>query len=564
MLRVLSIASCVVLWAACSAESTTPSPSADAASDAGGDASAPDTGPDASPAPGPSIVEEPSGDLVFGAPGSLTGPAGLGSFRFGVATAATQIEDDNPHTDWWAFTAPEPEGAGQGVPVGDAVRGFSKALEDVALIAQTNLDTYRFSVEWARVEPVRDAVDEDALDHYGALLDGLVEAGITPMVTVHHFSNPAWVDDPRVSGCSGGPSDTHLCGWSHPEGGPLIVEEVAEHAALIAQRYGDRVDDWATVNEPVNYLLAAYGVGVFPPGKQLLLTDFDGLIDTYRNYLAAHAAIYDAIKANDTVDADGDGVAAHVGLTLNSVKWAPARDNAPSADPADLAAADRMDYVYHRMVPRAVTEGGFDPDLDGTLDEPHPEWAGRLDWLGVQYYSRQGVSAEPPAIPLLELMICFGEFDFGTCLPPDDPSKWVPDMHYEYWEPGLYEVLAGLSETFPELPLVVTESGIATNEGKRRAEHVVRSLEQIHRAVAEGADVRGYFHWSLMDNFEWAEGYLPRFGLFFVDFDTYARTPTEGATVLGEIAGARRLTSAQRDTYGGTGPMTPEPTAEPE
>jgi beta-glucosidase len=131
-------------------------------------------------------------------------------------------------------------------------------------------------------------------------------------------------------------------------------------------------------------------------------------------------------------------------------------------------------------------------------------------------------------------------------------------MRYEYWEPGLHDVLVDFSQRWPDLPLVVSESGLATQVGRRRAQHVVRSLEQIARARDAGADVRGYYHWSLFDNFEWAEGFEPRFGLYQVDYATYARTPTEGATVLGEIAGARTLTAEQRADLGGLGPMEPE------
>jgi beta-glucosidase len=443
--------------------------------------------------------------------------------------------------------------------VGEAVQGFTRALSDVDLITDLRLDIYRFSVEWARVEGARDVIDENALAHYDALIDALVTAGVTPMITLHHFSSPVWVDDPRDLDCTAGPTDANLCGWANPQGAEQIIEELAEHARLLGQRYGDRVDDWATVNEPVNYLLASYGVGVFPPGRSLLLTQFDRLVDVFRNYVRAHVAIYDALKEADTVDADGDGVAAHVGFTLNTVEWQPSRDNVPSDNPEDIAAAGRVRYVYHYLFPDALLFGGFDADLDGIREEDHPDWTGKLDWLGVQYYSRQGVSAVPQIIPVLNLMVCFGDFDLGSCVPPADPTHFVPAMSYEYYEPGLYNVLADFSERWPSLPMTVSESGLATENGVRRAEHVVRSLEQIHRALDEGADVRGYYHWSLMDNFEWAEGFVPRFGLYRVDLDTYERTATEGAEIFAEIAASRRIRGAMRDTYGGLGPLSTEP-----
>ncbi len=503
--------------------------------------------------------ESPPPAIAFGAPGSTSAASGAGSFTFGVATAATQIEDANPNTDWYAFTAPPPEGLGEGHFVGDAVMGFSKAIEDVQLIVDANLDSYRFSIEWARIEPTRDSISEDGLAHYDALIDELIANDIEPMVTVLHFSNPVWVDDPRVQGCPDGPTDTHLCGWNHPDGAEQILDELAAHATLLAQRYGDRVDDWCTVNEPINYLIASYGVGVFPPGKGLLLPRFDDFMVTVRNYVRAHVVIYDAIKAADTIDADGDGVAASVGFTLNVAEWRPSRDNLPSDNPEDIAAAERVRYAYHHVFVESLRQGKFDTNLDQTFDEDQPDWLGKLDWLGVQYYSIVSVSADRAVIPGVDAAVCFaGVFDLGSCLDPEDLTKFVPSMGYEYYEPGIYNVLVDFGTRWPDLPMTVTESGLATEVGRRRAEHVVRSLEQIARARDEGVDVRGYYHWSLTDNFEWAEGYEPRFGLYRVNYDTYARTPTEGVTVLGEISASREITTDQRVEFGGLGPMTPE------
>jgi len=501
-------------------------------------------------------------EIEFGAPGSLGEESGAGSFRLGASTAATQIEDENEGTDWFAWTlASEEGGAGEGHFIDDAVRGKTKMVEDMQLLSDMQLDSYRFSVSWSRIEPERDVISEEGLAHYDEQLDVLAEAGVRPMVTVHHFSNPLWTNN-FLTGCpEGGPTDDNLCGWADPEGAQQIIDEIAEHGALLAQRYGDRVDDWCTVNEPVNYLLASYGLGVFPPGESNLFTDLPRLTDAMRNLLAAHAALYDAIKANDTVDADGDGVAAQVGFSLSVAAWTPARDGSISDNPEDVAAAERVRYVYHQLFPTSLIEGTFDADLDQIAEEDHPEWVDRLDWLGLQYYFRAGVTGKVTLLPGVDAMICLAGFEklaAGSCIEGGDPTKWVSSMGYEYYEPGLEELLTEFSGWWPELPLVVTEAGIATERGERRAENIVRSLEQIAISMAGGADVRGYYHWSLTDNFEWAEGYHPRFGLYRVDRSDYSRTPTLGATELGTIAAARGLTGAQRATYGGIGPMTPE------
>lgn len=505
----------------------------------------------------------PAGDIPYSQPGSLSAASGKGSFRFGAASAATQIEDQNPNTDWYLFTAPKDEGGlGRGSAfLGEASMGYTKALDDIELMKAMHLDSYRFSIEWARVEPQRDVIDEDALSHYSQFIDALLSAGIKPVITLHHFSNPVWVDDPRDTECASGPSDTNLCGFGHPTGGAEVVAELAEHAELLAERFGDRVDDWGTVNEPVNYLLAAYGIGYFPPGKNTIFDLLEEFIPVVRDYLDAHAKMYTALKASDAIDADGDGVAASVGMTLSVADWVPARQGEVSEDPEDIAARDRLRYVFHYLPVDSVLNGTLDSDLDGTPDEQQPSWTATLDWLGVQYYFRAGVTGSSKLVPVLELAPCFGGFEWaGGCVSPLDSTYCVPSMRYEYYPPGLYSVLRAFGDRYPELPMVVSEAGIATDVGARRAENVVRTLEQVERARREGIDVRGYYHWSLYDNFEWAEGYEPRFGLYHVDFNTYERRETLGATVLGQIAGARVLAQSLRDAHGGTGSMTPEDT----
>lgn len=504
------------------------------------------------------------GTLVFPSDGPIAGAAGAASFTFGASTAAMQIEEGQTESDWHWWTLPTADGGmGRGKAfVGDAVRGYENATNDIALLTEMHLDAYRFNPSWPRIEPMRDVVDTTAIAHYDAYIDALVAAGIKPVVTIHHFSSPIWIDDFRNDNsipCV--PSDTDLCGWDDDAGAELIIAEMAEHATLLATEYGDRVDEWGTLNEPVNYLVASYGAGQFPPGKSFALGTGQGLVRAIRNYLRAHVAMYEAIKAADTIDADGDSVAAHVGFSLNHLTWTAAKDNLYSTDPVDLAAQDAIRYAYHHLFVVAALTGGFDADLDGVVDEQLSNWtAPTLDWLGVQYYARIGVTGQSVLNPVLRFKPCLAPLLTAACVAPVDPTHCVPEMGYEFYEEGLYEVLMDYHQTYPTLPLTVTESGIATLVGRRRSEHIVRSLEQIARARTAGADVRGYYHWSLMDNFEWIYGYEPHFGLYTVDRTQagYPRVANEGATTLGTIAQARRITSAQRTLLGGTGPMTEE------
>jgi beta-glucosidase/6-phospho-beta-glucosidase/beta-galactosidase len=504
--------------------------------------------------------DDPPSPLTYGTYGPLSGDAGKGSWRFGVATAAAQIEDQNIHTDWYLWTQPIAQGGlGKGTFVGDATKGYSKNIEDLGLVKDLGVDSYRFSIEWARIEPTKDVIDEAAIAHYRMQLEAMKTMGIHPLVTLHHFSNPVWVADPRDLGCTGGPTATNMCGFGSP-GGPMIIAEMAQHATLVAQRFGDLVDDWGTVNEPINYLLAAYGLGQFPPGKvtfNRLTTEFVAVI---RDYIAMHAAMYKAIKAADTIDADGDGIAAEVGMSMAVADWQPARKNEKSTNPDDITARDRLVYLFHYVFVDSIINGSFDSNLDGTSDEQHPEWVGTLDWLGLQYYFRAGVSADRPLFPApASLTACIGGLDTGSCLPAPDPTYCVPKMGYEGYTDGLGDIIIEFSKRYPGMPLIVTEAGISTELGKRRAENIVRNIESMERARDAGVDLRGYYHWSLTDNFEWAEGFGPRFGLYTVDYATYGRTASEGATLFGELAKARTLTTKQRETYGGTGPMTAEP-----
>lgn len=497
---------------------------------------------------------------AFPAPGPLTGPAGKDGFRFGVASSATQIEDRNENTDWYKWTAAPPDGLGRSPFVGNAVDGYTKAVEDIDLIEDMNLDAYRFGVEWARVEPRRDQIDEKALKHYSDFIDALLARGIRPMITVHHFANPVWVDDPGDIECAAGPSDTNLCGLDHPEGGPQVAEEMAEFAELLAERFGDRVDEWVTINEPMVYMHFAHAFGAGPPGKANLIGDFkDRYQGALRNLIDAHARMYRAIKAADTVDG-GSGEPAAIGLSMSAKQYIPVRDGRLSDERRDIDAAERMRRYFEWNVTDSLWKGGFDTDLDGTMDESHPEWRGTLDFLGIQLYERIGVSETGPeptpnTFPVANADVC------GTapCLPPRDKTYFVPDMNYESDPTALYPVLKDYGRRYDNLPLTVTESGIASDSGKRRAEFTVRALEQIQKVRAEGGDIRGYYHWSLMDNFEWLGGYGPRFGLYAVDRSTMKRTPTEAAEVYGRIAGARVLSADLRKRYGGDGPMTPEP-----
>lgn len=458
-------------------------------------------------------------------------PAG---FRWGAAGAAHQIEGGNTNNNWYQFETLPAFAGKTAEPSGMAVDGWARYAEDADLAADLGLDLYRLSIEWSRVEPTRGVWDEAAWQHYSDVIDTLRARGIEPMVTLHHFTEPIWVQDLSDPDCATGPSDTNLCGWANPEVPAAFVAFATEAAA----RFGDRVDAWTTFNEPMAYFIAGYIGGNFPPGRSALtVSDIqDDAFPVLFGMFDAHAAAYAALHAADGVDADGDGVAAQVGFT-NSVSWVEAVD--PS-DPADVAAADRVQALYGYSFPDAVIRGLVDTDLDGVPEAAHPEWGGTVDQLGIQYYFRLPVLAAP-GFPPLDAIPCdrtllgtLGLDPSALGCPEIDPDD-VTMMGYEHYPPGLRLITEALADRYPGTPLRVTENGIATTTDRRREESVVRHLKELAVAVADGAPVDGYVHWSLTDNFEWAEGFRPRFGLYAVDLATYTRTRTGGADTFATI-----------------------------
>ncbi|MCA9773779.1 MAG: glycoside hydrolase family 1 protein, partial [Myxococcales bacterium] len=333
-------------------------------------------------------------------PAALAFPA---DFRFGAATSAHQVEGGQ--TNNWTLWETLPQFAGRTAePSGAAVDEYHRYAEDFDWIRWMGLDTYRFSIEWSRIEPERGRYDPVEIAHYRAVLDALRARGIHPSVTLHHFTDPTWFTDmtkirslpANDDFCADGPSDADFCYWTNPEA-PAVF---GAFCGLMAREFGDRVDEWWTFNELTGHWLNTAFTGDFPPG---LAARNAAEIQTVslpvlRGMLAAHAACYEAIHAEDTVDADGDGRAARVGLTTGTGLVTPA----DPARPADVAAAAQAEFLASFLAFDAAAFGMLDANLDGVPEEAHPEWAGSLDLLGLQFYAST-VILGIPVPPLLGL-----------------------------------------------------------------------------------------------------------------------------------------------------------------
>lgn len=467
--------------------------------------------------------------LAFAAVGCTSGDSGGGfdplpfpdGFLWGTATAAHQVEGGNDNNDWSAWEQ-IPGTIANGDVSGDASGHYTRFDEDFALAAAMGNNAHRFSIEWARVEPSRDVRDEAEIQHYHDVLDSLEAHGMVPIVTLAHFTLPLWVNDPLNP-------EADLDGWFNPD----VHGEFTEFAGEMAAEFGDQVDVWVPFNEPMVSAVAS-SQGLFPPDLSVedsIGGSFENAKDWVVGMIFAHGSAFDAIHLADVVDADGDGEAARVGIAQHVVAFAP-------TDPENaehVAAAAWLDHSFNQLFVDAIVNGDLDVNLDGdSLDtetvppEGHyAQLANRADWIGVNYYRR--LLAIPVDIPPLQALF------------QEDPELPSNELGWTIYPEGMLEALRSMNAY--GLPLMVTENGIPDGADVDRPEFLVNHLVSVQRAVEEGIPVEGYMHWSLIDNFEWAEGFEPRFGLVAVDYATQARTPRESYDVYGEICRENALTS---------------------
>jgi beta-glucosidase len=378
------------------------------------------------------------------------------TFLWGAATAAHQIEGHNLHSDWW-----QAEQVGLLPPSGPACNSWIDWPEDVRLLIDVGLNAYRLSLEWARLEPEPGRLDQTALDNYRRQLVALKAAGIEPLVTLHHFTNPVWLAEQG--------------GWTSPD----VVARFVDHVERVTRGIADLVRWWITINEPGILGVKGYVEGTWPP---FLPGNLRGYVRLMHHAARAHAQARRAIRA-----ARPDAL---VSMAFALWPLQPLR----AWSPIDQAIARLGDWFWQgRIIDRSRAA---------------------LDWIGVNYYSRTFV---------------------GWPWPVRNPGTGAhTDFGWEIYPQGLYQVLRRVGRY--GIPVIITENGISDVDDRQRAAYVVAHLRQVHRALQDGVDVRGYMHWSLLDNFEWAEGYAQHFGLATRD-----RQLRPSAQVYGAIARGNAL-----------------------
>ena len=367
------------------------------------------------------------------------------SFLWGTATSAYQIEGDGRNTDWWRFEHAENSPAVE--PCGDACDSWHRYEEDLDIVQSLGLNAYRFSIEWARIEPEQGTFSQEALAHYRQVIEACQRRSIVAVVTLHHFTLPLWAAD------AGGFENPGIASW------------MGTYARAVGEALGDVIDVACTVNEPNIVALLGYLLGHFPPA----VTDWDRFSKVNKTMRACHVAMRDALRA-------GPGTYP-IGFCLSMQEW-------------------------------EAVEGGEDL-LTMMVAEMEDEYLSALsgdDFLGVQCYTKIQLGPEG-------LVPATGE---------------LTEMGYLFW-PQCVEYCVRRAALACTIPIVVTENGIGTNDDTQRIRYLEQALRGVKNAQDDGIDVRGYFQWSLLDNFEWALGYGPKFGIVAVDRTTFERTPKPSA-----------------------------------
>ncbi|MGZ3457282.1 MAG: glycoside hydrolase family 1 protein, partial [Archangium sp.] len=421
-------------------------------------------------------------------------------FLLGAATASHQVEggNDNDWSEWekGSFADGSPHIKHRDVS-GAACDSWNRFAEDVALLRELGANAYRLSVEWSRLEPEEGAWNEAVADRYREWMRLLRAQGIQPLVTLNHFTLPRWV---AAQG-----------GWMNER----IVEWLAAYTRRVARKLGAEVDLWCTLNEPNVLMAHGYMQGTWPPGLQ----DTQLGLRVLARQIHAHARMARELREHDTVDADGDGHATRVGLAHHVRIFQPA-----TRSPLDRVMVGFTDRLFNQLLVDVHRTGRIQISVPGVadIDEEVPGLKGSYDYLGLNYYSRDMVRADLRSPTLSRQYVAEG--------------RPLNDLGWDVYPEGLYQVLKRYGRA--GLPLYVTENGMADNRGERRPGFLREHFEALVRAAHEGVDVRGYFHWSLVDNFEWAEGFEPRFGLYGVDYahPDKRRRPTPAVATFQELA----------------------------
>jgi beta-glucosidase len=420
-------------------------------------------------------------------------------FLWGTATASHQVEGNNTNNNWWAWEQQEGRII-DGHKSGNACDWWGgRWREDFDRAAESGQNAHRMSIEWSRVQPTPDVWDESALDRYREMARSLVERGMTPLVTLHHFSDPIWL--------------VERGGWEDDS----VVEAFKPYVRRVIDALQEYVSTWVTINEPNVLVASAYLFGDFPPGKQ----DPTAAFRVMDNLVRAHAAAYHIIHDIQPT--------ARVGLAINYRGFIPAK----SWSPLDRLVAGNLSSLFNDFFPSAAQSGVLRYPLRRTRID---NVKGTQDFLGVNYYTREQVAFSPFSPGEL--------FSRRFFLPNAELSE---TGHIANSPQGFFEAL-NWGRQF-DIPMLVTENGVEDSEGTFRPRYLIQHLHQLWRAANFNFRIKGYFHWTLVDNFEWERGWTQRFGLWELDVESQARTKRPSADLYAEICKGNCISTDMVERY---------------
>jgi len=422
-------------------------------------------------------------------------------FLWGTATASHQVEGNNTNNNWYAW-----EQAGHTRDKSGLACDWwgGRWKEDMERAAETGQNTHRFSIEWSRVQPTPDRWDESAIEKYRSMARGMVERGLTPLVTLHHFSDPLWLYE--------------QCGWETE----AVLPCFEKYARKMAEALKEYVSTWVTINEPNVYALNGYVAADFPTCPQ----GHKGMAVALRvlaNMLRGHAAAYRALHEIQPE--------AHVGYALHYRPMVAARPWFPLDALMRKIQYDGINMAF----PSAISSGVMKSPL-GKVNIP--EAKGLQDFVGLNYYSVDTVKFDWSARKEL-----FGrryypaDSDFST-------NKFIANIPC-----GLFDSVRWAAETYPDTPIVITENGVEDADDKLRPRYLAQHLQQLWRAVNFNYPVKGYYHWSLVDNIEWERGWSQRFGLWGLDVETQARIRRPSVDLYAEICRENGISDEMVEKY---------------
>jgi beta-glucosidase len=495
----------------------------------------------------------------------------LQQFLWGASTSSYQVEGGITNNDWNYFTTSEDikqrlyaltkpnifyKGTPQVIlkPAGDALRTWHPEYysHDFDLARQIGMNCFRLSLEWARIEPERGQWNQDAVDHYKVMIKYMQEEkGLKPIITLNHLTLPLWVltppsifakklgqgllpsplrDVPLADPISTDPYWKSLRGWENYE----TVKEFICFVDNIVQELKNQVDFWVTIGEPVASIIGlGYIAGLWPPG---FLLDGNRAKKALHNLIEAHTLAYDKIKELDDVDADGDGITNLAGFShaMMEVTSANPRRILKTTITDNTQAAKNFAYFINDYFINAVVNGEEDLNYLKTLERHnkesssfviHENWKNKTDFIGINYYRRVYVYYSN-IVALSSARFIGGALVNDLRIKGNNsnhhPKGILNDLGWEIYPQGLYNLIIHIMNQWgKDIPIFITENGIADKSDKYRAPFIVSHLHQIRQAIDNGANIIGYLHWSLMDNYEWFDHYRPeaKFGLFQVDRD---------------------------------------------